>query len=162
MQKDSSNPCTACTTDGLVNAPASGIGRRTFLAQSAILAAAAALAACGAGGDATSPFGGGGNASGTIRISDYPALNTVGGVALVTLSGVPVAVVRTDTSAYVALSRVCPHQGSIVNPTSNGFLCPNHGAQFTKTGTWVGGQPTNNLTSLPTAYDASAGTLKIG
>lgn len=161
MQKDSTNPCTSCTSDGIINAPASGIGRRTFLAQGAILAAAAALAACGGGGDSvTGPPSGGG--SGTIKISDYPALANVGGVALVNISGYPVAVVRTDTSTYVALSRICPHQGSIVNPTSNGFLCPNHGAQFTKTGQWVGGQRTSSLYSYPTSYDATAGTLTIG
>jgi len=161
MQKDSPNPCASCATDGLLDAAASGIGRRTFLAQSAILAAAAALAACGAGGSdaVTGPTGGG---SGTIKISDYPSLATVGGVALVNISGYPVAVVRTDTSTYVALSRICPHQGSVVNPTSNGFLCPNHGAQFTKTGQWVGGQPTGNMQSLATSYDATAGTLTIG
>lgn len=161
MQKDSSTPCTSCAGDGILEAPASGIGRRTFLAQSAILAAAAALAACGAGGgsDVTGPTL---NGSSTIKVSDYPALANVGGVALVNISGNPIAIVRTDASTFVALSRVCPHQGSIVNTTNSGFLCPNHGAQFTKTGQWVGGQRTGNLTSYPTTYDATAGTVTVG
>lgn len=160
MQKDSPTACTSCTGDGVIDAPASGIGRRTFLAQSAILAAAAALAACGAGGsgDITGP----GNVSGSIKVSDYPALANVGGVALVNVSGQPMAVVRTDTSTYLVLSRQCPHQGSTVNLTSNGFLCPNHGAQFTKTGTWVGGQRTGNMFTVSSSYDATSGTLSIG
>ncbi len=160
MQKESSNPCTSCTTDGIISAPASGIGRRTFLAQSAILAAAAALAACGAGGDSVT--GPSGNVNGSIKVGDYPALANVGGVALVNVSGQPLAVVRTDTSTYLVLSRTCPHQGSIVNPTTNGFLCPNHGAQFTKTGTWVGGQPTGNMFTVSSSFDATSGTLTIG
>jgi cytochrome b6-f complex iron-sulfur subunit len=72
------------------------------------------------------------------------------------------AVVRTDASTFVALSRVCPHQGTVVNATSSGFLCPNHGAQFSKTGAWVGGQQTRSLPSYPATYDATAGTVTIG
>jgi cytochrome b6-f complex iron-sulfur subunit len=160
MQHDGSNPCAGCAERASGAAPAAGIGRRTFLAQSAILAAAAALAACGAGGDAvTSPILSG---SATIKVSDYPALASVGGVALVNVSGSPLAIVHTDASSYVALSRVCPHQGSIVNFTGSGFLCPNHGAQFTETGTWVGGQRTSNLRSYPTTFDSTTDTLTIG
>jgi cytochrome b6-f complex iron-sulfur subunit len=139
--------------------PSEGIGRRTFLAQSAVLAAAAALAACGSGGSVTAPTL---NGSTSIKVSDHPALANVGGVAMVNVSGSPFAIVRTDASTYLALSRICPHQGSVVNFTGNGFLCPNHGAQFTETGTWVGGQRTSNLRSYPTTFDSTTGTLTIG
>jgi cytochrome b6-f complex iron-sulfur subunit len=159
MQQDGLNPCPGCGTRDSAGVPAEGIGRRTFLAQSAILAAAAALAACGAGGSVTAPTLSG---SASIKVSDYPALASVGGVAMVNVSGSPLAVVHTDASSYVALSRVCPHQGSIVNFTGNGFLCPNHGAQFTETGTWVGGQRTSNLRSYPTSFDSTTDTLTIG
>jgi cytochrome b6-f complex iron-sulfur subunit len=81
---------------------------------------------------------------------------------MVNVSGSPFAIVRTDASTYLALSRICPHQGSVVNFTGNGFLCPNHGAQFTETGTWVGGQRTSNLRSYPTTFDSTTGTLTIG
>jgi cytochrome b6-f complex iron-sulfur subunit len=141
--------------------PAAGgeIGRRTFLAQSALLAAAAALAACAVGGDPTAPDLSG---QATITVSDYPALSNVGGIALVSIQSSPFAIVRTGTSSFVALSRVCPHQGSIVNQNGSGFLCPNHGAQFNSTGTWVGGQPTSSLHSYSTSYNATTGTLTIG
>lgn len=159
MQQDDLNPCPGCGTRDASAVPAEGIGRRTFLAQSAILAAAAALAACGAGGGVTAPPLSGGA---TIKVSDYPALANVGGVALVNVSGSPLAIVHTDASTYLALSRICPHQGSVVNFTGNGFLCPNHGAQFTETGTWVGGQRTSNLRSYPTTFDSITGTLTVG
>ena len=81
---------------------------------------------------------------------------------MVTIQGSPLAIVRTGTSTYVALSRICPHAGSTVNQSGSGFLCPNHGAQFSATGTWVGGQRTSNLRSYTTSYDAASGTLTIG
>lgn len=141
------------------SATASGIGRRTFLAQAAMLAAAAALAACGAGADNVTAPPSGINA--TLKVSDYPALGSVGGIAMVNISGYPFAVVRTGTSTFVTLSRICPHAGSTVNQSGSGFLCPNHGARFAADGTWVGGQPTGSLQSFPTTYDASTGTISI-
>jgi cytochrome b6-f complex iron-sulfur subunit len=150
------------TCGGCAGAPAEhatdGIGRRTFIAQSALLAAAAMLAACGADA-ATAPST---IASTTVKVSDYPTLATVGGIALVSLGGSPFAVVRTADSSFVTLSRICPHQGNVVNINGSGFLCPGHGAQFSATGTWQGGQPTSSLRSYSTAYDASTGTITIG
>jgi Rieske Fe-S protein len=141
-------------TDGLPP-----IGRRTFLVQSAILAAGAALVACGASGaDVTAP---GVPANSTIRISDYPALGSVGGVAMVTLGGAPVAIVRTGASAFLALSRVCPHQGGTVGQSGNAFVCPVHGAQFNLSGQWIGGQPTSSLHQYATSFDSASGTLSI-
>jgi cytochrome b6-f complex iron-sulfur subunit len=159
MQNDSSASCGDCGARSVVSAPTSGIGRRAFLAQSAVMAAVAVLAACASGGDATAPTLSGPT---TIKLSDNPSLNTVGGVALVTIASSPFAVVRTGTSTFVALSRICPHQGSIVNQNGPGFLCPNHGAQFSAIGTWVGGQQTSSMRSYPTTYDAAAGTITVG
>jgi Rieske Fe-S protein len=156
------DPIRACGhACGAVTPSAGGeIGRRTFLAQSALLAAAAALAACAGGGaDATAPDLTG---PATIAIGDYPALSTVGGIALVSIQGSPMAIVRTGTSTFVALSRICPHQGSIVNQNGSGFLCPNHGAQFNAAGTWIGGERTSSMRSYATSYNAGTGILTIG
>jgi cytochrome b6-f complex iron-sulfur subunit len=137
-----------------------GIGRRTFLVQSALLAAVAALEACGVagGGFATAPTL---SSSATIKVSDYPTLSTVGGIAMVTVSGAAMAIVRTGPSSFVALSRVCPHQGGTIQQSGNGFQCPQHGAMFNSTGQWVGGQPTTNLHSYATSYDGTTGVLTI-
>jgi cytochrome b6-f complex iron-sulfur subunit len=155
------DPLRACGRACGPVTPAAGgeIGRRTFLVQSALLAATAALAACSAGTDPTAPDLGG---TSTLVVSDYPALSAVGGIALVSIQSSPFAVVRTGASSFVALSRVCPHQGSIVNQNGTGFLCPGHGAQFNASGTWVGGERTSSLRSYATAYDATTGTLTIG
>jgi Phenylpropionate dioxygenase and related ring-hydroxylating dioxygenases, large terminal subunit len=123
-------------------------------------AAAVALAACagGLGTSLTSPS----SVSLSLKVSDYPALANVGGVALVNASGSPVAVVRTSTSTFVALSRICPHQGGTIDTVSGGFLCPIHGAQFNINGTWIGGQRTSSMRSYATSYNASTGIVTIG
>ena len=99
----------------------------------------------------------------TVTLSQFPALANVGGIARVDDgTGTPIAVARTGTSTFVALSMVCTHQGSTLNIVSGGFLCPNHGATFNASGVWTGGQQTTNLVTFPCTYNASAGTLTIG
>ena len=153
--------CTGCGGFDASVDPAmipAGIARRTFLVQSAIMAAAAALAACSASDGSTAPSISAGT---SIKVSDYPALGNVGGIAVVNAGGAPLAIVRTGSTSFLALSRVCPHQGSLVNVYGSGFLCPNHGAQFDSTGKWVGGQRTSNLHAYSTTYDAGTATITI-
>lgn len=160
MKQDETIACGSCagrTLDGA--AVRDGIGRRTFLAQSALLAAAAALAACAGGESATAPTT---VDATTFTLSDYPALASVNGVATVSIGGSPFALVRTSSTSVVALSRVCPHQGNIVNPVSGGFLCPGHGARFNASGTWVGGERTSSLHAYPAALDVVAGVVTVG
>jgi thiosulfate dehydrogenase [quinone] large subunit len=101
-------------------------------------------------------------ASTALKLSDFPALSNVGGVATTTIGGTPIAIVRTSASSFTAFSRICPHQGSTINVTSTGFRCPNHGATFNSAGVWIGGERTGNLTSYPVQYDAAAATLTVG
>ncbi len=142
-----------------------GIDRRTFLSQSTLVAVAALLAdACGTGvWDPVSPALNVIPATGlSFSLASYPALATVGGIAKVAdTAGNPLALVRTGASAFTALSLACPHQGTTVNVSGSGFLCPNHGARFSSDGTWTGGQGTANLTAYPVTYNATAGTLTI-
>ena len=138
----------------------SSMDRRKFVSLGAYAAAAAALAACAVsnGGGITSP----GSVGATVKVSDYAGLASVGGVAVATLNGTPIAIVRTSTATFITLSRICPHQGSTINQITGGFRCPNHLATFDTTGNWVGGQRTSNMRSYTTTYDAAAGTLTIG
>ncbi len=152
----------SCPAAQVRSADANGptaVDRRGFIVQSALLAAAAALAACGAAGDLSAPtLPATGN---TVDVKSYPSLNTVGGVAMISIGGVALAVVRTGASSFVALSRICPHQGGTVQQSGSGFQCPVHGATFTQTGQWTGGQQTSNLHAYATSYDATTGTLTI-
>jgi cytochrome b6-f complex iron-sulfur subunit len=154
MMEEGCGAGCSCASDGI----ASPIDRRRFLTLSAYAAAAAALAACAVTDATTAPT----SVNATVKISDYAALATVGGYAMASINGSPVAIVRTGASTFITLSRICPHQGATINAISNGFRCPNHGATFSSTGTWTGGQRTSNMRSYPTTYDAAAGTLTIG
>jgi Rieske Fe-S protein len=160
VSENDSKSCGACAgRTNEADAARDGIGRRTFLAQSAMIAAAAALAACAGADSFTAPTT---VSATTFSLSDYPALATVGGVATVSISGSPFALVRTSASSVVALSRVCPHQGNIVNTVSGGFLCPGHGARFDSSGRWIGGERTSSLRSYPAVLDSTAGTVTVG
>ena len=134
------------------------IDRRDFMMRAAAALAAVALAACSSD-SATSPSS---ISSTTINLADHPELATVGGVATVTIDGVPLAIVRMSATTFAAFSRICPHQGATIDVTNTGFQCPRHGATFNKSGQWIGGQQTSNLVSYPVAYNAAAGTLTVG
>ena len=148
----SSESFSACATDCRL------VGRREFLSQGLALAAMAALVACGGGSDIAAPSLSG---PATLKVTDYAALNTVGGIATARVSGADIAVVRTAASTYIALSRVCPHQGGIVNVTSGSFTCPVHGARFSADGTWIGGERTSGLHAYATTFDPATGILTI-
>lgn len=153
-------PCSDCASCASC-ASASGepvVDRLTFLKQSAAAIAALALAACGAS-SLTAPST---LSSTTISLANNPALANVGGVVTMNVDGSPVAVVRESTTTFAAFSMICPHQGSTVRPQGSGFYCSGHGAMFTLTGQWTGGQRTSNLRSYPATYDAAAGTVTIG
>lgn len=153
--------CASCPI--APNAPvavpdAGALDRRTFISRAMMSAALLALAACGESDGSTAPFTG----SASININDYPALTTVGGVALVSVNGSLLALVRDSQTSVLALSRVCPHEGATINTSSGGFTCPRHGARFSLTGQWLGGQRTTNMRSYPTTFDPSSGALTIG
>ncbi|MHB1313390.1 MAG: QcrA and Rieske domain-containing protein [Gemmatimonadaceae bacterium] len=140
-----------------------GLGRREFLGAAALTALALLETACGdgvIGGTAPSD-----TPSGTalvVSLANFPALATVGGAARVDGgSGRPVALVRTGTATFNAFSLVCTHEGTTVGLTGSGFLCPNHGARFSLSGVWQGGQVTTNLRTLTNSFDAAAGTVTV-
>jgi len=146
-------PRTSC-------ASCAGVNRRTFLSAATLAAVAVVLDGCsaltGPGGDSA-----GGGAI-TVKLSDYPSLATVGGVARIDGgTGSPTALYRSGASTFTGLSMICTHQGTTINIVSNGFLCPNHGAQYAKSGAWQGGQPTSSLQTFGATYDAAAGTVTV-
>jgi len=135
------------------------IDRRSFLAQSSLLALGAMVAsACGSSDSGPSSPG---TVNVTVNPASYPALATVGGIARISGTSTPIAVVRSSTSAYRAFWLICPHQGSTVGINGTSFLCPGHGAMFSGTGAWTGGQPTSNLHEFTVTADANAGTITI-
>ncbi len=132
--------------------------RRHFLAAATLAAVGGLLAsACQTG------FGPSGGFSGTFtfKVTDYPALATVGGIALIDGASIPLAAVRSGTSSFIVLSRVCPHQGFTIGVAGSGFQCPGHGAQFDNQGTNVGGFPAGSMQSFSNTYDAGTGVVTV-
>lgn len=138
--------------------------RRRFLASASVLSVGALVtAACGDGVIA-----------GPEVIPEFPrtpfdfdprsvaALQQVGGRVVIS-SGLasPILLERLSTSRYRALSLVCPHRGTIVDVTSSGFVCPNHGARYALDGAWTGGQATGSLAPVAVRMTPE-GTLSIG
>ncbi len=138
---------------------ARGLDRRELLKRGGLAAAAAMFfAACGSvGSDITGPSLGG---SFTVKVASYPALASAGGVATVQSPGGLTLYVENTGSGYIALSSVCPHMGGPIQYYGSEFQCPVHGATFNKTGTWIGGQPTGNMTRFNVSSDGN-GTLTI-
>jgi thiosulfate dehydrogenase [quinone] large subunit len=141
--------------------------RRRFLAQAAL--AAAGLLTAGACGDGVigGPLGPREarplpNAL-VVQLADFPSLAVVGGSARVDPgTSTPIAVTRTGTASFVALSMICPHASyRPIQIVGTGFRCPNHGAEFDETGNWTGGQRTTDLRAYGVVYDETAGTLTI-
>lgn len=147
---EAARTCTTCA-----------FSRRDFLTAATAAAVIAALEACDGGltgpGNFTAVSGG----AITVKLSDYPALSAVGGIARVDKGGSPAALVRTGATSFVGVTMVCTHQGSTIGIVSGGFLCPNHGARYNANGTWTGGQVTSSLATFGTTYDAAAGTVTV-
>jgi|688.fasta_scaffold401089_3 nitrite reductase/ring-hydroxylating ferredoxin subunit len=132
--------------------------RREFLSATTVAAVGTFLAACSSGSDAVA---GPQNVNLTVTLANFAALNVVGGIAQVSSTGTPVAVVRTGASSYRAFSMVCPHQGTVIGITSSGFRCPNHGATFNANGARTGGERTSGLFEFTVTSNTTAGTITI-
>ncbi len=138
------------------------LDRREFLGNSTLLAVGALLAtACGdgqLGGAITDP---GSLAATVVKLADYPALAAAGGIARLSGTRTPIAVVRQSSTQFRAFSMVCPHEGTVIGVNGTGFLCPNHEARFSGSGQWLGGQRTTNLREFTVTTDLTAGTITI-
>jgi cytochrome b6-f complex iron-sulfur subunit len=83
----------------------------------------------------------------TIDLSDpaYAALKTVGGFTYKE----DIIIIRYSETEYLALSKVCTHQGCEVSYNSSGSYlpCPCHGSVFSTTGSVLNGPAVTNLRS---------------
>jgi len=127
-----------------------------------IFLAPAILNSCSKSGD-PAPSSGGNNSGGStgttidLTSNDYAALKSVGGYAY---SG-DIIIIRTGTSTYVALTKICTHQSCTVayNSTSTNIECPCHGSKFNTTGAVIQGPAPSSLKTY--TVTVSGTTLKI-
>lgn len=148
--------------------------RREFLSQATLVAVSAVLAACSSDGATApklsnpanvpqpAPQPGTSGSTLTVTVASFPGLSFIGGIAAVGNLGVrPVAVVRTGTAAYTALSRICTHAGCDVEVVATGFSCPCHGSLFDSTGVATRGPADASLQRFNVAVSTDGATLTI-
>ena len=148
---------------------ASSWGRRNFLksaARAVLLVEASGLP----WQDLFAPSAQAANPVGIVRVvlSDFSALAGVDGsihlqVADPQFQFFPVILTRTGAQTFAAVSSVCTHAGTRVEPYlagAGGLFCPNHGSLFSPQGTVLRGPAGFDLTSYPTRL-VSASVLEV-
>jgi Rieske Fe-S protein len=91
---------------------------------------------------------------------------TTDNTALITTSkggdGFPVIIVRQSSTAYIALSTQCTHEGCQVSaPQGSVISCACHGSQFNLTGGVTRGPASQSLYKYATSYDSSKKLLTV-
>ena len=148
---------------------ASSWGRRNFLkatARAVLLVEASGLP----WGDLFAPSARAVNPTGIVRVvlSDFPALSAVDGsihlnVADPQFQFFPVILTRTGAETFAAVSSVCTHSGTRVEPYlsgAGGLFCPNHFSLFSPQGVVLRGPAGFDLTNYPTRL-VSAGVVEV-
>ena len=137
------------------------VNRRDFLAKTALAAALVVVDGCGDGqiGPKAATLGSGV----TVRLTDFPQLANIGTLVGITPDR---ALVRTSTTTFLGLSKICTHQGCITDIQNNEFVCPCHGSTFSSDGSVIRGPnisspPISPLDQLATTYDAVTGTVTV-
>lgn len=89
-----------------------------------------------------------------LTLAPNTVLNNVGGS--LTTNGIIVA--RLSTNEVVALSQACTHQGTTIQfrPSSGDFRCPNHGSQFSVTGSVTQGPASRPLRRFNTELNGTS------
>lgn len=135
--------------------------RKEFFARVGFGAAGVLLPACVAGlatscsaDDTTSVASG--NVDFTVDVSSGSLAQNGG---FMVTQGIVIA--RTLAGVFIAVSASCTHEGTTLNYNSSGdkFVCPNHGSQFSSTGTVTQGPANSNLTQYQTSLNGN--TLRI-
>lgn len=85
------------------------------------------------------PPGAGGAGWSAVSLSTFSALAVVGGSVSVDLGGHRLAVAQPAEGCFVAVSRVCTHQGCETAYDAGRFVCPCHGAVFDLDGSVIAG-----------------------
>lgn len=130
----------------------SNMSRRQVVVGAGVGTLAAALSACGSGGEAPaeqpaeSPEAGASAGESLVKVADVPVGS---GVVLEDL-----VVTQPTPGAFTGLSNVCTHKGCKVSEVAGGeIVCPCHGSRFGLDGSVVKGPATEPLKSRPVAVE---------
>lgn len=113
------------------------------------------------GGTGVSGTTTGSNINFTVDLANSANASLKGGDKYKVIGDVIVAL--TSSGSYVALSKMCTHEGFTIGFRSaqNDFLCTNHGSQFTTTGAVKQGPATNPLKTYTVSVSSDGNTLTV-
>lgn len=97
-----------------------------------------------------------------LTTAPYNVLRNNGGFVI--LQAQKIVVARTNQGAYVAVTRICSHEGNervSFNPTQNIFFCDVHGAQFDTNGRGLNSFGSGGLRTYRTEINATGDRLTI-
>ena len=90
-----------------------------------------------------------------LSMANYPALASVGGSVLVTISGESILIVHYEENCFSALSAVCTHEGCAIEYQGGSrVICPCHGAAFLMDGSVQAGPTPIPLEQFPTVAES--------
>ncbi len=94
-----------------------------------------------------------------LTSATYVGLKTIGGYAY---TG-NIIVAHVKDGSYIALSKVCTHQGTTVQyiAASDNIYCPNHGAMYSDTGAVTQGPAMSSLTQYKATLSQNGQSLII-
>lgn len=141
--------------------------RREFCAHAiSLVTVASVIEGCGSKGNPNNPGGGGSNTtqlstingtlSGrTVTIGNVStsALANSGSAALVQAGSNSILVARIGQGTFNAMTAICTHEQCVVTGfSSNAFVCPCHGSQYTTSGAVQQGPATRALQTFQTSF----------
>ena len=149
--------------------------RREFCTHAiSIVAVTSLFEACGGNGNPAGPGGGGSvpslsvingtAASGrvTVSIDAGSPLASVGSAALVQAGNQSYLVSRTGQETFNAMTAICTHEGCTVTGfSSNTFVCPCHGSQYSTSGQVQSGPATRALQRFTTQFTNNVLTITV-
>lgn len=95
-----------------------------------------------------------------IKMSDFPALATVGGFVTLDTTAGKIVVARVDDQKFVAVGAVCTHKGGPIeyDATEKLFFCPWHKSKFAQDGAVVKGPA---KVAIPHYMEENAAVIKL-
>ena len=97
----------------------------------------------------------------TLDLTDvnYKTLTTIGNYVYVN----NIVVARINGGNYVALSKVCTHEGTTIEYRlgEDDFYCPNHGSRYTDTGSVKNGPSTKAVQQFKTTPSTDGKQLRV-
>lgn len=134
--------------------------RKFVFSTGLLIAAPAVFNACSKEND--NPDDGGNNNNNNsndilvdLTKTEFAALKTVGGYAY---TG-NIIVIKSGESQYIALSKLCTHEGCTVNYSGTQVVCPCHNSKFDTSGSVLQGPATAALKKYTVVVEGN--TLKI-